>query len=565
MKDDWKRRWVVLSDNVVSYFDSDKANKPKHVLPLTIASRVRRCDLHRANEMEVFFGTHTLYAAADTDEIIGRWIEKLQAAISSLSPPLTALQLEASEVEANAAAAARAAMEGSWVDDQTARDSYYRSVRAAASKRSERLEKLRAGRRPDLLNTGFATGGKKSAPIDREVSGIWSDALGGQARRATDTNTKSLGLGDPKNSRSVYSWGLSDAGQLGDGRVLPNGSHTPTQLELFKKLVVADISAGCRHAAAVTIEGKLIVWGDNVDGQLSAPPERIKFSFRPLLATAFRNVRVMQVACGVRHTLATTIGGLLWSWGTGSRGQLGIGMATTSTHVPQQIVPTAEGRPLCFRKIAAGRFTSAAITDTAVLYMWGANNFGQLGLGSPSDDTIWEPRKIPAFMGTNVREAALGDVFSAFIVADGQLMVCGALGVTKSEWKKREPSLRWPRFTASLQRRPVVMGVAASGNMLAVAADNSLYTCGYGWLGGETHGTDLTEDPTAVSELDLEGVAGVACGPRHVVARCADGRLFVMGHNSLGSLGVGHCTSVQKPIPGPTIENNRFMKVCNPS
>ena len=66
----------------------------------------------------------------------------------------------------------------------------------------------------------------------------------------------------------VYSWGRGDYGQLGHGNKL--------HLELPKKIAtikpgknpVSHVSCGRSHAAAITEEGTVFVWGQNDNGQL---------------------------------------------------------------------------------------------------------------------------------------------------------------------------------------------------------------------------------------------------------------------------------------------------------
>jgi alpha-tubulin suppressor-like RCC1 family protein len=63
----------------------------------------------------------------------------------------------------------------------------------------------------------------------------------------------------------VLCWGSGDHGQLGDGNLGPQ--NAPVQA-LGLDLPIAAIAPGGRHTCAVTIEGGVLCWGDNTDGQL---------------------------------------------------------------------------------------------------------------------------------------------------------------------------------------------------------------------------------------------------------------------------------------------------------
>lgn len=84
---------------------------------------------------------------------------------------------------------------------------------------------------------------------------------------------------------------------------------------------------------------------------------------------------VTAVACGIEHCLLLTDAGTVYSWGTGTRGQLGLGTFENEDK-PCEIEVLSE---LHVTFIAAGGWHSAAVTMSGDLYMWGWNNSGQLG------------------------------------------------------------------------------------------------------------------------------------------------------------------------------------------
>ena len=83
---------------------------------------------------------------------------------------------------------------------------------------------------------------------------------------------------------------------------------------------------------------------------------------------------VRQVVCGKEHCMLLTEHGQVYTWGGGSRGQLGHG-TLTSEETPR-LVLALDG--LRIIKIAAGGWHSAAISESHDLYMFGWNESGQL-------------------------------------------------------------------------------------------------------------------------------------------------------------------------------------------
>ncbi|EGG13835.1 regulator of chromosome condensation domain-containing protein [Cavenderia fasciculata] len=88
--------------------------------------------------------------------------------------------------------------------------------------------------------------------------------------------------------------------------------------------------------------------------------------------------KIKQVSLGNYHIVILTEGGNVWSWGTNTYGQLGIGSTTHSNH-PKMV------ELKCVKSIATGVKHTAAINEWGELYMWGINEQGELGLGDTNN------------------------------------------------------------------------------------------------------------------------------------------------------------------------------------
>jgi len=86
-------------------------------------------------------------------------------------------------------------------------------------------------------------------------------------------------------------------------------------------------------------------------------------------------ISILELSCGKEHVLLLSKHGTAYSYGIGSRGQLGHG--TVETEKTPRLVEALEGvKVTC---LAAGGWHSAAVVD-GDLYTWGWNESGQLGL-----------------------------------------------------------------------------------------------------------------------------------------------------------------------------------------
>ena len=80
------------------------------------------------------------------------------------------------------------------------------------------------------------------------------------------------------------------------------------------------------------------------------------------------------MVCGKEHSLLLTEHGQVFSWGGGSRGQLGHGNLVSEEK--PKLIMALDGMRI--RKIAAGGWHSACISQYDDLYMFGWNESGQL-------------------------------------------------------------------------------------------------------------------------------------------------------------------------------------------
>lgn len=79
-------------------------------------------------------------------------------------------------------------------------------------------------------------------------------------------------------------------------------------------------------------------------------------------------------ASGARHSLGVDAAGQVWAWGDNSSGQLGLGHTRPVAELAQ--VTGLAGRALA---VSAGTQHSAALLADGTVWVWGANNRGQLG------------------------------------------------------------------------------------------------------------------------------------------------------------------------------------------
>ncbi|ETI51082.1 hypothetical protein F443_05511 [Phytophthora nicotianae P1569] len=118
----------------------------------------------------------------------------------------------------------------------------------------------------------------------------------------------------------VYSWGIGDDGRLGHG---DHESHlVPTLINALKDTTVTVIACGGSHSGVVTVHGDVFTWGSGSLGQLGLGKTRSRSL--PSRVRVLQDAEVTQLSFGEWHSMALCRDGTLYAWGFGEEGQLGL-------------------------------------------------------------------------------------------------------------------------------------------------------------------------------------------------------------------------------------------------
>lgn len=174
----------------------------------------------------------------------------------------------------------------------------------------------------------------------------------------------------------VFSWGSDNTfGQRGDGT-------TSTQLPAVQadvSLPAGQVVASGNSSAAVLVDGTIETWGANVYGQLGLGDTVDRLSPASVLGLT-QDAR--QLDAGLSHMVAVMNDGSVMSWGRNNSGQLGDGTTNDRLSAVPVVLPGA-----AYKVAAGGESHSGAILEDGTVYMWGANDAGQLGDGTNTDRT----------------------------------------------------------------------------------------------------------------------------------------------------------------------------------
>jgi alpha-tubulin suppressor-like RCC1 family protein len=216
-------------------------------------------------------------------------------------------------------------------------------------------------------NLGTGDVASKSSPV-AVLGGItFSDVLGG----AVSSRYFNVGL---TTAGEAYSWGANTSGQLGLGDVVPRSSPVAVLGGLtFKQLVACEKS---ESVIGVTSAGVAYAWGDNSSGQLGVGDVNARSSPVAVLGglTFSKLIAFRSVSMGL------TSDGTLYAWGLNANGQLGVG-DTTNRSSPVAVLGGLKFIDVAFADGFTDIYSAYALAADGVMYSWGANANGTLGLG----------------------------------------------------------------------------------------------------------------------------------------------------------------------------------------
>jgi alpha-tubulin suppressor-like RCC1 family protein len=163
-------------------------------------------------------------------------------------------------------------------------------------------------------------------------------------------------------------------------------------------------NGGVSHACALRVDGSVVCWGDNGLGQLGVPQQETLRSARPVTVRFPADagaVKVTTIVAGANSTFAIDSQFHLWAWGANDIGELGIGTIDALAHDTPALVMRPDGLgPLLVTSVAmlATAYTTCAVDTTGSLYCWGNAYGGSLGFNGY--DTQGNPIPLDASTGT---------------------------------------------------------------------------------------------------------------------------------------------------------------------
>ncbi len=187
--------------------------------------------------------------------------------------------------------------------------------------------------------------------------------------------TNSLSTFGIKNDGSLWAWGLNNNAQLGVGDII--NKKMPTLINPGSQWTT--VTSSQSHTLAINYDGTLWAWGINNHGQL-AMSSYYKDSTILLPNQINGGYFWLSIGAGRQYSAATKYGGSAWTWGSNLYGNLGLGLA----NAVDKFDPTEITNYYDWSLISVGDLHTVAIKKDSSIWVWGNNEYGQLGDGTNS-------------------------------------------------------------------------------------------------------------------------------------------------------------------------------------
>ena len=297
---------------------------------------------------------------------------------------------------------------------------------------------------------------------------------------------------------------------------------------------------------AIKKDGTLWSWGSNSFGELGLGNTTGYSS--PKQVGALTSWAV--TASGDPAIGAIKTNGTLWTWGRNGYGVLGQG-DTIYRSSPVQV-----GLLDTWSKIAAGAATMAAIKTDGTLWTWGRNGVGQLGLGDTT--TRSSPVQVGILTNWSTISAVTyaGSSYQSFIAVktDGTMWSWGEnngaqLGVGNGSYNSVDRSSPTQIGSAT------TWGVGSLGNQFgfAIKTTGSLWTWGTAYSGDQADNRTLLKGQSGPIQVGLlndwwSTANRASAGGRTGLAIKSDGAFWNWGKNDVGQLGKNDTANTSSPV-----------------
>ncbi|XP_070545873.1 uncharacterized protein [Ptychodera flava] len=308
-------------------------------------------------------------------------------------------------------------------------------------------------------------------------------------------------------------------------------------IDLPCKIKIRKVAVSANHMIVVTFERAVYTWGEGSKGQLGHGD--LKSRGKPEIVEALKGKSITNTCCGDGFSVFGSDNGIVMTCGDGSNGCLGHGDWSSASR-PRLIEPLLS---VDVTSISCGPHHVVVVGADGEVFAWGCGKDGRLGLGNEED--YCEPMEVSISEPVFIREVKCGVDGSMFLTDMGCLLACGSNEDNKLGLNNRQGFLmamkniftrtevegrKVPTVIKALSKFKVLDMILGPYHSAVIVEPGLVYTFGKngdGQLG--TGNVKPREAPVPVKDLSSKTVLMLACGERFTVAGTEDNSVFMWG------------------------------------
>ena len=296
-----------------------------------------------------------------------------------------------------------------------------------------------------------------------------------------------------------------------------------------KGTTTLNFDAGTFHTCTVQMDGKVMCWGYNNEGQLGDGTTTTRST--PVEVSGITTAR--SVATGGYESCAVLSDGKVKCWGDNTNGGLGDGTTTDrSTPVEVSGITTAT-------QVAVSYDHSCALLSDGKVKCWGLNEVGQLGDGTTTDRTT--PVEVSGI--TTATRMAVGGDHSCALLSDGKVK-CWGSGSDVADGTFDDTST-----PVTISGITTATSIATNfQHSCALLTDGTVECWGYNSNGQLGDGTTTSSFRSTVTVSGITTASSIDLGSSHSCAVLTEGKVKCWGENDSGQLGDGTTTDRTTPV-----------------
>jgi alpha-tubulin suppressor-like RCC1 family protein len=321
---------------------------------------------------------------------------------------------------------------------------------------------------------------------------------------------------------TVFATGSNSGGRAGLGLGV-SGALIPTPIDAsnMSGKTITQVSAAVRHNLLLANDGAVFAFGDNASGRTGlGTSSGSTFAASPINTSNLSGKTIAQVSAGGDHSLFLADDGTVFSCGFNSFGATGLGTTSGFTLVATPINTTnLSGKKI--KQVSAGFNHSLLLADDGTVFSFGSNSSGQTGLGLSGGNTLTAtPIDTSNLAGKKVKQVAAGNVYSLLLTEDGSVFAFGfnGFGRTGLGMNFSDTLAATPIVTTNLAGKTITQ-IAAGEHSLILASDGTVFSFGSNDSGRTGLGTDvgMTLIATPIDTMNFAGLlaTSVSAGGQH--------------------------------------------------